>query len=421
MKEIFIIEDNLSNKISYYHMLAFLVALPFERFYSELILISLLLHELIHLTKEKLRSFRTPIMLPALLFLLTLAGSLYTSHRGQAFAELEKELAFVLLPFIFAVTALDIPKYHLRLLKGFVIVCTATVVYLYMDAFLVIRYNHLPLNILLSTSFMNHNFSLPIDLHATYLSMYLLLSSTILIYLLNNPHNSTQRLLYFAGLAILLAGLIQLSSKAVLIAAIFIINIVLPFMLVKRDRRLKIILITVLVSVVLIVGLTRIDSIQTRYISGLKEDLAKLPVNINDVETRVARWQSAWELAKESLLFGHGSGSEIQILTQRYYQDRLYNSYLLQLNVHNQYLSFLLKTGLIGLFIYIYLLYAAGKRGVLAKDAVFCSFVIIVVTVSFSENLLNLNKGIFFFSFFYSFLMRKNYSADYKKLALVQS
>ena len=51
MKEIFVINDTAENKISYYHLLAFLAALPFDRFYSQVVFIILIIHTLIHLKK----------------------------------------------------------------------------------------------------------------------------------------------------------------------------------------------------------------------------------------------------------------------------------------------------------------------------------------------------------------------------------
>jgi len=56
MKEIFFIQDTVENKVSYYHLAFFLVALPFDYFYSELILISFGLHTLIHVKKEEFRN-----------------------------------------------------------------------------------------------------------------------------------------------------------------------------------------------------------------------------------------------------------------------------------------------------------------------------------------------------------------------------
>ena len=57
MKQLFVINDTLSNKLGYYHLIFFLVALPFDRFYSQLVLISFLIHTLIHLGKNSFRHF----------------------------------------------------------------------------------------------------------------------------------------------------------------------------------------------------------------------------------------------------------------------------------------------------------------------------------------------------------------------------
>ena len=71
MKQLFLIDDTTVNKISYYHLAAFLIALPFDFFYSEIILISFGLHTLIHTRKEKAgkifsqTSFNTYFHLPA--------------------------------------------------------------------------------------------------------------------------------------------------------------------------------------------------------------------------------------------------------------------------------------------------------------------------------------------------------------------
>ena len=64
MKEWFLIRDTLTNKISYYHLALFLVCLPFDRLYSELVLISLTLHTMIHFKKEDAARLRSlPLLL----------------------------------------------------------------------------------------------------------------------------------------------------------------------------------------------------------------------------------------------------------------------------------------------------------------------------------------------------------------------
>ena len=47
MRKLFLINEPIANKISYYHLSCYLIALPFEFFYSEIILISFGLHTLI--------------------------------------------------------------------------------------------------------------------------------------------------------------------------------------------------------------------------------------------------------------------------------------------------------------------------------------------------------------------------------------
>ena len=75
MKKLLFIDDTLENKISYYHLAFFLISLPFDFFYSEVVLTSFAIHTLIHLRKYRLHleyldfevlSFQVPMELSAL-------------------------------------------------------------------------------------------------------------------------------------------------------------------------------------------------------------------------------------------------------------------------------------------------------------------------------------------------------------------
>jgi len=103
-----------------------------------------------------------------------------------------------------------------------------------------------------------------------------------------------------------------------------------------------------------------------------------------------------------SPVIGHGSGSEKRLLKDMYFKKRLYNSYLLELNAHNQYLSFLLKSGVLGLLIFFFTLGYGFWTAWNNRDIVFTAFMLLISVVSFSENMLDVNKGIFFYAFFFS-------------------
>jgi O-antigen ligase len=403
LKELFIIKENLTDKISYYHLLAFLVMLPFDRFYSELILISLVIHTLINLTKEKILSLRKQFLVLVSLYLLTIICTVYSTDMQQAFKDWEKELAILLFPFIFSVTTLNVEKYKLRLLKAFAVTCTLTVLYLYANALEIIKYNKLPLATLFTGAFTNHNFSAPIDLHATYFSMYIGISIASLSYFIIVSKKIYTRIFYTTAIIVLSAGILQLSSRSVLIAVLIIFNCITPLFLSDRPGRKRIIFISLLVSGASIFAVIKTDSLRKRFITDLKSDLTRQNPDVNLQEPRVARWECAWQLIKKSPVIGYGSGSETSLLKEKYFEKHLYVSYLNELNAHNEYLSFMLKAGFPGLLLYFYVLSTGFANAFRNKNVLFFSFLVIIAIVSFSENIFDTNKGIFFFSFFFSF------------------
>ncbi|MDP4252526.1 MAG: hypothetical protein Q8938_00865, partial [Bacteroidota bacterium] len=126
MKEVFCIEDTLINRISYYLSLAFLVALPFDLFYSEMILVCLALHTIIQADWRKPFRIRRSLLLVVAIYAVTMIGTLYTSDLAQAWKDWEKQLALVLFPLIFSMLRLDLGKYKFPLMKAFAFSCLLT-------------------------------------------------------------------------------------------------------------------------------------------------------------------------------------------------------------------------------------------------------------------------------------------------------
>ncbi|MBV9986092.1 MAG: O-antigen ligase family protein [Chitinophagaceae bacterium] len=403
MKDVFFIKDSLANRIGYYHLLVFLAALPFDRLYSELALISFALHTLIHLTRTQLRRFSIKaVLLPVSVYLLTVAGTLYTSYRAEAFYEWERQLAILLFPLLFALNSIDLEKYKLPLLKGMGLSCALAILYLYINAIQVIRYNHLPLRSIFSTAFINHNFSEPIDMHATYFSMYIALSVAAMVYAFIRTNSRGSRILYAAILLILLAGLVQLSSRSVFIALLAIINLVIPYFMLSGKDRLRFLVVSAGLTVIVLIALIQNDAFKNRYVTDLKNDLTQESINLNILEPRAVRWACGWELIGESPLIGHGSGSEVALLKEKYYEKKYFNSFVNELNIHNQFLSMLIKTGVPGLLVLLLVLIAGYTGAWRTRDPLYASFLVIITVVFFSENVLDGNKGIFFFAFFYA-------------------
>jgi len=406
MKKLFIIDDTAENKISYYHLVAFIILLPFDMFYSELVLVSLSAHTFIHIKKSRLRSVLTvQNLILSSVFLINLAGIIYSFDKKEAFKDIERQLAIVLFPVIFSLNGLDWQQYKTRILKLFGLTCVLTILYLYADAIHIILYNKLPLQSLFSLAFINHNFAEPVGLHATYFSMYVALSAAVFLHLFLKEKKNTYRFIYAVAISILLAGLLQLASRSVLIATIILIIPGFLLFMPTGMQRFRFIVVSVLVLLIAILGITKIDSFKKRYVSELKNDLTQASINNEILEPRIIRWRYTVQLIRHSPVIGYGSGSEKMLLKEKYFENKLYNSYINELNAHNQYLSILLKTGMVGLLIFLLTLFYGFVSAWHNRDIVFAAFMIIISIVSFSENLLDVNKGIFFYAFFFSFFV----------------
>lgn len=406
MKNIFLINDTVENKISYYHLALFLLVLPYDFFYSELVLISFGLHTFIHVKKQDFKNIlNKPVLVLISLYLLNLVAILYSPDKQEGINLAVRQLALLLFPLLFVLSHLDFAKFRMPLVCVFGFSCTITVLYLYFDALKTIFIFQLPVSSLFTVNFMNHNFSLPVGIHATYLSVYIAFSIIAFLWLLLNGQPVRQKWIYIIASLILFAGLIQLSSRAAFIAFLIVVNGAFPLLLFRGRKRLRFFLATSVISAAVLILIYSVDSFKTRYVSELKTDLTDKVKIIENTEPRLARWEAILELIKQSPFIGYGNGAETTLLKEKYFSKGLYISYLNEFNTHNQYLAVILKTGIIGLLFFLFIIYFGYASAIRSKDLLLLSFMIIITVVSISENLLDLNKGIFFYGFFFSLLL----------------
>jgi len=405
MVDLFDIKDTLPNKISYYHLMALLASLPFNLFYSHIILASYLLHTLIHLKKENLKPVFSPRVLAIQsVFLLTVCSTIYSFNKPEAFDEWGKQITLLLFPLLFCINPLSIYKYRLKLLKAFALVCTATVIYLYMDAFATIRHYQLPLRSIFSEHFTNHNFSEPIGMHATFFAMQLMVAFTYTLFSLIDRREPYQKLLIAFCCTVLTAGIIQLSSKSIFAVFLIILNIGVPWFLLKARMRLKFALVSASFSILAVAGILMSSAFRERFVTELRADMVKQTTGeIHD--SRISRWETTLEIIEKKPSIGYGAGTEISLLQDSFYDKKMYDSFLQRLNGHSEYLSIALKTGVFGLIIYLATLAFGFKIALRRNDLLFFNFMLLVTVVSFSENLLDVDKGTFFYAFFFSFFM----------------
>jgi O-antigen ligase len=405
MTGLFQLKDSLANKISYYHLMLLMTSLPFDMFYSHLILISYAIHTLIHLNKNTIKPvFKLSTIMLQSVFYVTILSSIYTINRPEAFNEWGKHITIFIIPILFCLNPLDIKKYRPKLLMAFALVCTATIVYLYFDALVTIRHYKLPFSTLFTPAFTNHNFSEPIDMHATFFSTQVVVGLLYMLSVLIKEPAFYKKIFYLICCCILIAGLGQLGSKSIFITLIIAINMAFPYFILKGKSRLRFILVSASITVLAFIVIFNSRAFKERYVTELRQDLSKTLVGA-PIDSRIDRWNVAMTLIGKSPIIGYGAGSEIGLLQTSFFDKKFYNSYLSGLNAHNEYLSFLIKSGVIGLLIYVSTLAFGFRISFRQKDLLFFTFMLLIAIVSLSENLLDVDKGIFFYAFFFSFFI----------------
>ncbi|MFC0517082.1 O-antigen ligase family protein [Mucilaginibacter angelicae] len=405
MKKLLRPDDTLNNRISYYLLMLLLLSLPFNLFYSHLFLIGLALHTVIQIRKTAIKPLLTTANIAlAAVFFVTLFSIIYTTNKPQAFTELGRQVTILLIPLIFCFNPLDVKKYRHNFLLVFSLGCTITIIYLFLKALLTIKYYHLPITALASPLFTNHNFSEPLEIHATFFSMQIAIALIYLLYVFIKEEAKTYKLFLLICSGILAVGILQLSSKSIFIALLLIINIALPWFMLKGRSRIWFTTISASLFIAVMAGIYTRDVFKERYITELKKDLSQ-STDAELTDPRLARWGVAISVGAQSPVIGHGAGTEIGLLKDPFFDHQFYRSYLAGLNAHNQFISFFIKSGIVGLLVYLFVL-AVGIRKALAKrDLLLMAFMVIITAVSFSENFLDVDKGIFFYGVFFSLLM----------------
>jgi len=385
-----------------------MASLPFDRFYSHLILISYGIHTLIHLKPSVVKPlFKWRTIILQSVFFITVLSTFYSINPHEGFNDWGKQIPIFLFPIFFCLNPLDIKKYRPQLLLSFALICTGTVIYLYADALITIRHYQLPVSAILSGAFINHNFAEPIDMHATFFSMQLVIALIYMISILIKEKNRYTRVFYLLCSIVLTAGLVQLSSKSVLVVLLIVINIAVPYFIFKSSKRWKYVLLSASLSIVLISGILYSGAFRERFLNEFQIDISKATINETS-DGRLARWQVVTELINKKPITGYGTGSEMELLQDAFYKHKLYNSYLSKLNAHNEYLSVLLNSGIIGFLIYVATLIWGINIAFKQKDLLFFTFILLMAIVSLSENVLDVDKGIFFYAFFFAFFSFSN-------------
>ena len=244
----------------------------------------------------------------------------------------------------------------------------------------------------------------PIMHHIVY-SIFLALTSALLLHRILNRDISFQRRVFYIFLFVLVSGALFLingrTGQVAFLAAIFV-TVYLRYRFTLKSIFLSVILFFVIVFSAYHLS----DNFHKRAQATVHNtiDAIKNENYFESVGQRIGAWIIAKELLKEKPLLGYGIGSEMPAFYEYTRKDRKYRFYteLGFPHMHSEYLQIALQVGLIGFSIFLLFLYFMFKSPTRDREIRDIKYIFLTVFIlgMFTEPLIshrNFSMGLFAF------------------------
>jgi O-antigen ligase len=396
------IKQERFDKVNYFLILVIAITLPFGFLFKINSLFSILL-VVAWLFQFKLSLKSALIRIFISFYILHVIGACYSSNLDQALFELEKKIGFLLFPLVLSAIPTIKKKYFINILAGFVTSCfVATLTCL---SYATYHY--------LSTGSYDHFFYFPlaeiVRMHPIYLAMYTCFAIFIVVHLYFKETfwQSQYKKLVFAGVIGYFFLILFLLSARSVIMAFGIISVVAIIVYSFQKKQLLIGLGTI--AALFIIASSLVYFIPTN-LERFKEAINyKSQYSIDKQwggrSLRLLKWDCSIDIIKQNMLFGVGTG-DAQDELQKCYEQKNYTPLLfwenVKFNAHNQYLQTAIDLGLIGLILFLACIIVPLLNAIRHQNYLFISFVTLFALCCITESMLELNKGIIFFTFFTS-------------------
>ncbi len=321
--------------------------------------------------------FNHPTHLLPIYYFIHIIGLLYTENISQGLFTLEIRASLLIHPIL-----LSTPK-SIELKKLFIFFNTSLYIHC---IWLIINYFILNENQTLRDFFISNS-----ELHIPYLGMYLIFSVFIVYYYYSHAKFVTWCICLLTLVLIVLLG----AKMAFLNLCLFIIiYIVIEY----RNRIAKLLAFFIIITSFIFVFYQNSD-IKQRFegeVFGDKDN------------SRVRNWNSGLTTINRSPWIGYGTGDVINALQEN--RPKKSWEYINKYNAHNQYIDIAIAHGAPILVFFLFILTLMFYKGYKSKNWLLMAFVLLFFTSSFTESLLDRNKGVVFLAICSTLLLSKSYN-----------
>ena len=344
------------------------------------------------------------------LYIVLIISYFFSENRRHAGFVLEKNLLILILPLILSTAGVNRTQ-MIKALYAFVAGCLLAIIICLIMATYKYNLTHQ------THYFFYHDLSENIRLHAVYFSLYLAFCILFLVQQLNIGWKNltwNSRALYIGIILIFCCFIILLTSKTIIIGLTLSLNLLFIIWIVKRNKVLAGILAILIINVSILIGIIKIDYVKSRFLDSInsniefikKDTYSELTV-FTGVTVRITFWKFVIEVLSENNSWWTGMtiGDADNALHNKAVEKKLfggneergwtdYTSY----NAHNQYFQYLLLMGVAGLVYFMIILISILVHALNHKDQLLLLSTLLFMLFCFTESVLEVNKGIIFFS-----------------------
>ena len=338
------------------------------------------------------------LLINSSLFLVYVISILYTNDHSVAFKELETSLSIVAIPIIFF-ALLPHNKFSNRQQQLFVKIFIGSTTFFSIYSVLYINIKNPSLDYLWSIdSYRKMILEIPlIGQHPIYASIFLAVAILFFVFLFKHHlFKSVEEKLFFFTLSFInLVFLIFLSSKGTILALFVVVFFFFIFQKTKRYQP-ALLLISLILSLFLLFNYNpRMNElINTQTYGEFNPTLS--------TSVRLGIYDCSWDVIKKQLLAGYGVG-DAQRELNLCYANKSDILLMHRFNSHNQYLDITIKTGLIGLVIFLGFLITNFSNAIKKKNQLLIMILALYWILLLVENVLSRQSGVILFFFLICF------------------
>lgn len=384
--------DVLKYKANYYILLLLAFVLPLERKLAPPLIVLFLITSLFYNRFTNIKNYK--ILLFAALFFIYLIGLSYSDFPEIGFKDIVEKLSLFIFPLTILISNINFKKKLKSILYSFILGCLFSALIGLINSFIGF-YNTGDTSL-----FFYHKVSF--FLHPSYYAMYICFSLLILYHIVfTNKLLSKKELLFSYSLILFFSILIILSaSKTGLISLLLIHFTAIAIWVIKHKVYWKGLL--VFLSLALITFLTYKSSTVLRNRVNEFIDVAKTG-NTSKGSTTAARaiiWGLSIDLISEKPLLGYGTGTEKQVLIEKYIEQNHTEFASKKLNTHNQFLQTTIAVGIAGGLILLIILFYPLLISFKNEYYLYSFFLMLILLNLLTESMLERQAGVVFYSMF---------------------